>query len=71
MAAMIEFAGILLIQRKNHLNRRNRVTTDGELQRRGSFEMDELNAKIDFLTLILLSLGYILYNIAYCAIYVI
>ena len=70
MAAIIELAGILLIQLKNRLDRRNKLASDGHLIRRGSGEINQLNAKIDLLTLTLLSLGYIAYKVALYAIYV-
>ena len=65
MTSMIEFAGITYIQRKNRLIGRNKVTHDGRLKRRGSFEMDQLAMKIDSVALVTFSLGYILFNYAY------
>ena len=65
MTSMIEFAGITYIQRKNRLIGRNKVTNDGRLKRRGSFEMDQLTMKIDSVALVTFSLGYILFNYAY------
>ena len=65
MTSMIEFAGITYIQRKNRLIGRNKVTSDGRLIRRGSFEMDQLAMKIDSVALVIFSLGYILFNYAY------
>ena len=67
MAAMVEFAGIMLLQRKNRLTTSKKVTADGQLARRGSFEMERLTTKIDMLALTLFSLSYIVFNIGHWA----
>lgn len=67
MAAMVEFAGIMLLQRKNRFERGNKVITNGHLARRGSFEMERLTTKIDMMALILFPLTYIVFNVAHWA----
>ena len=67
MAGMVEFAGIMLLQRQNRLIRSNKVAPNGQLARRGSFEMDELTTKIDMIALTVCSLSYILFNMQYWA----
>ena len=69
MAAMIEFAGIMLLQRKNRLVARNKVSNNGNLIRRGSFEMEGLTAKIDLIALTLFCSGYLVFNVAFWALY--
>ena len=67
MVAMVEFAGVMLLQRQNSLVRTNQVGTNGPLARRGSFEMDDLTTKIDMMALTLFSLSYIVFNIGHWA----
>ena len=67
MAAMVEFAGIMMLQRKNRFTTGKKVTVNGQLARRGSFEMDELTTKIDMMALILFPLTYIVFNVAHWA----
>ena len=67
IAAMVEFAGIMFLQRKNRLIRRNKVTNNGELIRRGSFEMELLTMKIDSMALLIFSSAYVLFNSVYWA----
>ena len=67
IAAMVEFAGIMFLQRKNRLIRSNKVTNNGELIRRGSFEMELLTMKIDSMALLIFSSVYVLFNAAYWA----
>ena len=62
MAGMFEFAGILLLQRRNRTAKGNKVTTHGQT---GSFEMDELTKKVDMISLTWFSLSYIVFNVAY------
>ena len=65
MVAMVEFAGVMLLQRQNSLIRTNQVATNGPSARRGSFEMDELTTKIDMMALTLFSSSYIVFNVNY------
>ena len=67
IAAMVEFAGIMFLQRKNRLMRSNKVTNNGELIRRGSFEMELLTMKIDSMALLIFSSVYVLFNSVYWA----
>ena len=67
IAAMVEFAGIMFLQRKNRLIRSNKVTNNGELIRRGSFEMELLTMKIDSMALLIFSSVYVLFNSVYWA----
>ena len=67
IAAMVEFAGIMFMQRKNRLIRSNKVTNNGELIRRGSFEMELLTMKIDSMALLIFSSSYVLFNSVYWA----
>ena len=67
MAAMVEFAGIMMLQRKNRFTTGKKVTVNGQLARRGSFEMETLTAKIDMIALTLFSLSYIVFNIGHWA----
>ena len=67
IAAMIEFAGIMFLQRKNRLIRSNEVTNNGELIRRGSFEMELLTMKIDSTALLFFLSSYVLFNSVYWA----
>ena len=67
IAAMVEFAGIMFLQRKNRLIRSNKVTNNGELIRRGSFEMELLTMKIDSMALLIFSSAYVLFNSVYWA----
>ena len=69
IAAMLEFAGIMLIQRKNRLITRNEVTASGNSARRGSFQIEELTEKIDMIALTLHAMSYILFNVKYWEIY--
>ena len=71
MAAMIEFAVILFLQRQNQIVSRKKVINDAALLRRESFKMDELTAKIDLIALTLFSSGYIVFNVAYGQMYLI
>ena len=69
MAAMIEFAGILFLQRRNRLISRDKVASNQQMVRRGSFEMEGLTAKVDFIALIMFCSGYLVFNVAFWAIY--
>ena len=68
MAAMTEFAGILFLQRRNRLISRDKVASNRQLVRRGSFEMEGLTAKIDLIALKLFCSGYVVFNVAFWAI---
>ena len=68
MAAMTEFAGILFLQRRNRLISRDKVASNRQLVRRGSFEMEGLTAKIDLIALNLFCSGYVVFNVAFWAI---
>ena len=65
MAGMFEFAGILLLQRRNRSTRGNRLTENEPLPGRGSFEIDDLTTKIDMIALTWFSLSYIVFNVGY------
>ena len=65
MAAMMEFAVMMFVQRKDELNKGNKVSIKGRLLRRGSFEMKKLSSKIDGITMILSVLAYFVFNVAY------
>ena len=66
---MLEFAGIMLMQRKNRLITRNEVTPSAHSARRGSYQKEELTAKIDMIALTLHAMSYILFNVKYWEIY--
>ena len=70
MAGMFEFAGILLVQRQNRPVRRNRITANEQLQRRGSFVIDDLTTNIDMIALTWFSLSYIVFNVGYWTMYI-
>ena len=65
MAAMLEFAGIMFLQRKNEIRSPNKVSTKGRFLRRGSFEMKKLYTKVDGVSLILFPFAYLVFNVAY------
>ena len=69
MAAMIEFAGILFLQRRNRLIKRVTAASNQQMARRGSFEMEGLTAKIDLIALTLFCSGYLVFNVAFWAMY--
>ena len=69
MAAMTEFAGILFLQRRNRLIRTDKVASNQQMVRRGSFEMEGLTAKIDLIALTLFCSGYLVFNVAFWAMY--
>ena len=69
MAAMIEFAGILFLQRRNRLIRTDKVASNQQMVRRGSFEMEGITAKIDFVASTLSCAGYVVFNVAFWGIY--
>ena len=71
MAAMVEFAVILFLQRQNLVTKRNTVGGKGISLMRKSIEMDELAAIIDLMALILFSSGYIMFNVVYGQMYLI
>ena len=64
-AAMLEFSGIMFLQRKNELRKRTKVSIIGHSLRRGSFEMKKMTTKIDGIALILFLMAYLLFNVAY------
>ena len=65
MAAMLEFAAMLFLQRRNELKIGTKVSIKGRLLRRGSFEMKKLSTKIDGIAMILYVFAYLVFNIAY------
>ena len=67
MASMFEFAGILLLQRRNRIEKVSKVATYDQT---GSFEMDELTKKVDMISLTWFSLSYIVFNVAYWTVHV-
>ena len=70
MAAMVEFAGIMLMQRRNNLNRGNQVESKGQLLGRNMYEMEKLIARIDGFASFGLTLSYIFFNLFYWVPYV-
>ena len=65
MAAMLEFAVMMFLQRNNELRNGNKVSTKGKLFRRGSFEMKKLSSKIDRMAMMLFVFAYVVFNVAY------
>ena len=65
IAAMLEFAGMLFLQRMNDTKRDRKVSTKGHLKRRGSLEMKNLSTKIDGTALILFLFAYLIFNAVY------
>ena len=64
-AAMIEFAGILFLQRMENVKKERRDGSNGDLGENGSFKMQELSAKIDGVALIVFLLMFIVFNVCY------
>ena len=62
---MLEFAGMLFLQRKNETQGGSKVSTKGHLKRRGSLEMKKLWTTIDGTALILFSFAYLIFNAIY------
>ena len=65
MGAMLEFAIMMFVQRKNELRNSNKVSIKGRLLRRGSFEMKKLSSKIDRMAMMLFVFAYVVFNVAY------
>ena len=65
MSAILEFAAMLFLQRKNELKNGAKVSNKGRFLRRGSFEMKKLSTKIDGIAMILYVFAYLVFNIAY------
>ena len=65
MGAMLEFAIMMFVQRKNELRNSNKVSIKGRLLRRGSFEMKKLSSKIDGMAMTLFVFAYLVFNVAY------
>ena len=65
MAAMLEFAGMLFIQRKNEIKRDRKISNNRKSLRRGSFEIKELWTKIDEIAMVVFVFAYVVFNIAY------
>ena len=65
MAAMLEFAGMLFIQRRNEIRRNRKVSNNGKSLRRGSFEVMELWTKIDGIAMPVFVFAYVVFNITY------
>ena len=66
-AAMLEFAGILLLKRINDVKEERMA--NGVLEQRGSFKMQEISAKIDGVALIIFLSMFIMFNVAYWNVY--
>ena len=64
-AAMLEFSGMMFLQRKNELRKGIGVSSIGHSLRRGSFEMKKTTTKIDGIAMILFLIAYLLFNVAY------
>ena len=65
MAAMMEFAGMLFLQRKNEIRRNRKISNNRKSLRRGSFEIKEMGTKIDVIAMLLFVFAYIVFNITY------
>ena len=65
ISAMIEFAGIMYVQRRKRLIGENKVTNIVEGKNSESFIMEQLTIKIDSRALIIFSFTYLLFNFAY------
>ena len=65
IAAMLEFAGILFLQRRIESKTGGKVSTKGHLKRRGSLEMKKLWTAIDGTALILFLFAYLIFNAVY------
>ena len=65
MAAMMEFAGMLFLQRQNEIRRNRKVCHNGKSLRKGSFEIQDLWTKTDGIAMFLFSFAYAVFNIAY------
>ena len=61
---MVEFAGIMYLQRKNELRKLNQVSIEGE-SLRSEFEMMKLLTKIDGIAMIIFTFTYSAFNITY------
>ena len=68
-AAMIEFAGILFLQRMKNVKEERRDGANGESGQRGSFKMQALSAKIDGVALTVFLLTFITFNVSYGVVY--
>ena len=62
---MLEFAGMLFLQRKNETKGQGKVSAKGHLKRRGSLEIKKLWAAIDGTALILFLFAYLMFNAVY------
>ena len=65
IATMVEFAGMLLLQRMHDIKEEGRVRAIGEIVPRGSFKMQKFSAKIDGAALIVFLLAFIAFNACY------
>ena len=65
MAAMLEFAVMMFVQRKNELKNVMKVSIKGRLLRGCSLEMKKLSSKIDAIAMILFVSAYLVFNVAY------
>ena len=64
-AAMLEFSGILFLQRNDELRKGNKTSIIGHPLRRGSLDMKKMTAKIDGIVMISFLTAYLLFNVAY------
>ena len=64
-ATMIEFAGILFLQRMNDVKAERRAGANSGFGQRGPFKMQELSAKIDGVALIVFLSMFIIFNVSY------
>ena len=65
MAAMVEFAGIMVMQRRDQLKRGHQVEGNVQILGKDLYHMEKLIVKIDGLAILGLTLSYILFNICY------
>ena len=65
MAAMVEFAGIMVMQRRHHFKRGHQVEGNVQIFGRDLYHMEKLIVKVDGLASIGLTLSYISFNICY------
>ena len=71
IGAILEFAVIMFLQRRNELSGGTKVAmTSNLIIRRDSFDIKRRSAKIDWIAMILFPSGYILFNAFYWIVFI-
>ena len=65
LAAMVEFAGLMCLQRINNVKEEGRVDASSGIGQKGSFKIQKLSAKIDGSALVLFPLAFVVFNFLY------